>query len=140
MEVGSRFARVIAERALAWLTPRVPSEQQTDDKPAVTGVRDVTPTQAREWLDRPDSFVFLDVRTPQEREIASVPGFELFDEAKLRELERLGRDTPLVLMCHHGIRSRAAGEYCVRQGFQCVYNVAGGIDAWSLVDSSIPRY
>ena len=105
------------------------------------GVVDVAPNEVCEWLNRNDSIVFLDVRTPAEREIASIPGFELLDEEKLRAVERLGRDTPLVLLCHHGVRSRAAAEYCVRKGFQCVYNVAGGIDSWSMtVDSSVPRY
>jgi len=46
-----------------------------------------------------------------------------------------------VFQCHHGIRSQAAAEYCVEKGFRNVYNVVGGIDAWSLtVDRSVPRY
>jgi len=44
-------------------------------------------------------------------------------------------------MCHHGIRSRQAAEYFLRQGFTNLYNLSGGIDAWStLVDPSVPRY
>jgi monothiol glutaredoxin len=53
----------------------------------------------------------------------------------------LDRDTPLVFQCHHGIRSQAAAEYCREQGFRRLYNLTGGIDAWStLVDPLVPRY
>jgi monothiol glutaredoxin len=47
----------------------------------------------------------------------------------------------LVFHCHHGMRSQAAAEHCLRLGFTQVYNVAGGIAAWSRdVDPSIPQY
>ena len=44
----------------------------------------------------------------------------------------------LVFMCHHGSRSHAAAEAFLQRGFKRVYNVVGGIDAWSReVDSSV---
>ncbi|SVB45567.1 uncharacterized protein METZ01_LOCUS198421, partial [marine metagenome] len=50
-------------------------------------------------------------------------------------------DTPMMLICHEGIRSRQAGQYFTSQGFQQVYNVSDGIDGWSQnVDPAIPRY
>jgi len=47
-----------------------------------------------------------------------------------------------VFHCHHGIRSQSAAEYFLREkGFRNLYNLRGGIDAWSqLVDPSVPRY
>ena len=46
-----------------------------------------------------------------------------------------------VSYCHHGIRSQLAAEFLLRQGFEHVQNLVGGIDAWSVdVDASIPRY
>ena len=51
------------------------------------------------------------------------------------------RDTKLVFYCHTGVRSAQAAEHFRRQGFSDVYNVVGGIDAWSKrVDSSVPVY
>ena len=45
-----------------------------------------------------------------------------------------------MFQCHHGIRSQSAAEYCLREGFRNLYNLRGGIDAWSqLVDPAIPR-
>lgn len=85
--------------------------------------------------------LLLDVRTTQEREIAALDGSVLLDEEMRDDLEELDRSTTLVLMCHHGVRSRAAAEHCLRMGFVDVWNVEGGIDAWSkLVDRNIPQY
>ncbi len=84
----------------------------------------------------------VDVRPPAERAIAavSVP-FESLEEGGLERLAALPKDTPLAFLCHHGGRSAQAAMYFAQQGFSDVYNVVGGIDAWSLgVDAAIPRY
>ena len=65
------------------------------------------------------------------------PGEQPGDDALLR----LDRNTPLVFQCHHGVRSQQAAEYFQREGFRSLFNLRGGIDAWSLlVDTSVPRY
>ena len=46
-------------------------------------------------------------------------------------IEALPKDTPLAFYCHHGGRSRGAAEHFLKLGFKNVYNLAGGIDAWS---------
>ena len=103
--------------------------------------KNITPAKAQELLGK-DGFQFLDVRTPEEREMASVTGFELLDQALAQKiLNEWQKDTPLVFMCHFGGRSAQACEYFAQQGFQQVYNVQGGIDAWSqTVDPEVPRY
>ena len=53
----------------------------------------------------------------------------------------LPKNTPIAFLCHHGTRSRSAAEHFVSQGFSKIYNVEGGIDAWSVkVDPTVPRY
>jgi rhodanese-related sulfurtransferase len=53
----------------------------------------------------------------------------------------LPKDLPLAFLCHHGNSSRQAAEHFRQLGFHEVYNVEGGIDAWSLeVDPAVPRY
>lgn len=84
---------------------------------------------------------FLDVRTPRERQIACIEGSEVLDGDNVEEMMALPKDTPLVFHCHHGHRSFQAAIRFLEQGFTKVYNVVGGIDAWSQqVDPSIPRY
>ena len=86
-------------------------------------------------------FELVDVRTPDERAIAAIDGSHLLDRAYHDALLQRDRDTPIVFMCHHGIRSRQAAEYFRDQGFTNLYNLSGGIDAWSaLVDPTVPRY
>ena len=58
--------------------------------------------------------------------------------ARVKELDAA---RPVVVYCHHGMRSHAVCEFLVRQGFAQVANLSGGIDAWSCqVDPNIPRY
>ena len=87
-------------------------------------------------------FELFDVRTEDERATAMIEGSRLLDQKGYDYLLTLDRDTPVVFQCHHGIRSQSAAEYCLReQGFRNLYNLEGGIDAWSrLVDPSVPRY
>jgi monothiol glutaredoxin len=104
-------------------------------------VRQLSPAALKQMLDAGERFKLYDVRTPEERAIASISGAALLDDAAVREIEGLDKDTPLVFHCHHGGRSQAAAERFVREGFKRVYNLSGGIDAWSAsIDPSVPRY
>lgn len=58
--------------------------------------------------------------------------------ARVKELDP---QRPVVVYCHHGMRSYAVCEFLVRHGFAQVANLTGGIDAWSCqVDPDVPRY
>jgi len=104
-------------------------------------VRQMTATELKAKLDSGEPFELIDVRTEWERNIARIERSRLLDAEYGAEILALDRRTPLVFQCHHGIRSQAAAEYCVRQGFTDVYNLIGGIDSWSVtVDPSVPRY
>jgi monothiol glutaredoxin len=83
----------------------------------------------------------FDVRPEVERKIAKIDRARALDAAGVEELEALPKDAPIVFHCHHGIRSRAAAEEAIRHGFTRVYNLEGGIAAWSEdVDPKVPRY
>jgi monothiol glutaredoxin len=104
-------------------------------------VKPLRATELRARLDRGDDLLVIDVRTPTEREIASIEGSRLLDAALRDRLTLLPRDRTIVCMCHTGVRSRAAAEGLVGMGFRDVYNLEGGIDAWSRdVDPEVPRY
>jgi rhodanese-related sulfurtransferase len=50
-------------------------------------------------------------------------------------------DVPLVVICHHGVRSFHATLWLRQHGFENALNLAGGIDAWaSEIDTSMQRY
>ena len=104
-------------------------------------VKEIRPKELKALLDSGKVKHVYDVRTPKERQTASVAVTKLFDDSSLAEIDALPRDTPVAFMCHKGGRSRAAAEHVLKMGFRQVYNVAGGIDGWSTeVDPSVPRY
>jgi monothiol glutaredoxin len=103
-------------------------------------VREIGAKDLKQLLDTKQVTHFYDVRTPKERDQATL-GATLLDDAAMAAIDGLPRDTPIAFHCHRGGRSRSAAEHFLKQGFKTVYNLAGGIDAWSReVDAKIPRY
>ena len=97
-----------------------------------------------------ESLTLLDVREPNETayckidvpataRLLSIPMREI--PAHLDEIdEALGRG-PLVVYCHHGVRSLAVAEWLRERQAGEISNLSGGIDAWSVeVDPGVPRY
>lgn len=84
----------------------------------------------------------VDVRTPYEREICTIEPSVLLDSQETAEALLAADDgTPVVLFCHHGGRSYSAALWLAQRGLRTVYNLEGGIDAWSReVDPTVPRY
>lgn len=107
----------------------------------VTPVQQISAPALKAMIEAGDPFEFVDVRTDWERDIATIAGARLLDQSYHDHLLGLERDTPIVFQCHHGIRSQSAAEYFRGQGFRRLYNLIGGIDAWSKqVDPSVPLY
>jgi rhodanese-related sulfurtransferase len=88
----------------------------------------------------------VDVREPEEIEIASLPGFTAFPLSEFGQwsetiVDRLDRDAETLVLCHHGVRSAQMCHWLTSEGFTNVKNIVGGIDAYSmLVDRAVPRY
>jgi len=102
---------------------------------------EITPQETAELL-RQGRIKLLDVRSPEEYEIAHVAGSVLVDQALAQEImQTWSRDTPIVTICHHGMRSLDAAAYLRGHGFLNTKSMRGGIDAWvEQIDSSLPRY
>ena len=96
--------------------------------------------------DSMDKLQLLDVREPDEVAIAHIEGFDILPLSQSADwadsiFTRFDLDAETLVICHHGIRSAQMCQWLSHQGFTNVKNVAGGIDAYSvLVDPSIPRY
>jgi rhodanese-related sulfurtransferase len=90
--------------------------------------------------------LLLDVREPWELALAAIelPGVtaKRIPLGQIPErLAELNPSQPVVCICHHGMRSRQVVSFLKREGFESVYNLAGGIDAWSTqIDQAVPRY
>jgi len=88
------------------------------------------------------NITLIDVRPAQGRaQAAPLAQARVLEDEGYESLAALPKDTPLAFICHHGISSRGMAERFAAHGFSDVYNVEGGMEAWSLeVDSSVPRY
>jgi rhodanese-related sulfurtransferase len=101
----------------------------------------VTPAEVSAALKSDKPPRLIDVRTPQEWEMAKIPGAQLITEELSYEIMNWPKDTPMVFHCHHGQRSMDAASYFAGHGFTNAKSMTGGIDAWSeTVDPSVPRY
>jgi molybdopterin/thiamine biosynthesis adenylyltransferase/rhodanese-related sulfurtransferase len=93
-------------------------------------------------MDAHEPFELIDVRETFEYEIARIDGAKLMPLGEIAErVDELQREQPIVVHCHSGGRSAEAVRMLQQRGFANVYNLEGGIDAWSdQVDPSVPKY
>ena len=107
-------------------------------------MQQITPAQLKSWLDDPsrEQPVLLDVREPWEYERARIEGSRLVPMREVpARVAEVAADREVVAICHHGGRSMQVAMFLEKQGFKCVHNLVGGIDAWSrTVDPAVPLY
>ncbi len=102
----------------------------------------ILPSELFSRLEADEKFRFIDVREPIEHEMASIEQAELLPLSVFNDwIDTLKKGEEIVVMCHHGIRSANVCMFLVRNGFEKVFNLDGGIDLWSKqVDGNVPRY
>jgi rhodanese-related sulfurtransferase len=89
-----------------------------------------------------EDLVLLDVREPEEWKIARIEGSRSIPMSALAaRVSELDPERPTVCICHHGIRSAHVAGRLAELGFRELYNLAGGIERWSLeIDPGVRRY
>jgi rhodanese-related sulfurtransferase len=101
----------------------------------------VEPRTVKGWLDEGAQFSFIDVRQPQEWEVARIEQAELIDYSDSARYMELPKDRRIVFACKTGQRSLDVAAYFKGHGFHQVYSMRGGLDAWrAQVDSKLPAY
>ena len=106
-----------------------------------------------EALDRGDDVAsplrLIDCREEDEFAFNRIDGAELIPLSRFAELAPAklldgggdAKQTPLVIYCHHGMRSLQATHFLRQRGLEKVWSLASGIDAWSQqIDPAVPRY
>jgi adenylyltransferase/sulfurtransferase len=104
---------------------------------------EVSVQEMKRALDNPNLGIkVVDVREPDEYEIAKVDGVPLLPLSQLNErFTELDPNTQYYIHCKSGVRSLKALGFLRQQGFKYVKSVKGGITAWAEeIDSSVPRY
>jgi rhodanese-related sulfurtransferase len=92
--------------------------------------------------DAGERHAVLDVREPWEVAICALDGSLNIPMREVpAKLHDLPQDRPLIVICHHGMRSYQAAAWLRRNGFGNAVNLSGGIDAWArTVDPAMPTY
>jgi rhodanese-related sulfurtransferase len=106
---------------------------------------EITPQEVKDRADRGETMHLIDVRRPDEHQLTRIEGAELIPmdtiPRHVDRLEELAESGPLVVFCHHGIRSANVVNWLRGQGISACQSMAGGIERWSTdVDPGVPRY
>ncbi|MBV8631225.1 MAG: molybdopterin-synthase adenylyltransferase MoeB [Silvibacterium sp.] len=122
------------------ITPE-PKANSVNGTTVQNGIPQMSAVELKKRLDNHDDLFVLDVREPHEYQIANL-GAKLIPlndlPARAGELEK---EREIVVHCKSGGRSQKAAEFLAQNGFKKVWNLAGGITAWSNdVDPKVPKY
>ncbi|SFD25301.1 adenylyltransferase and sulfurtransferase [Chitinophaga sp. CF118] len=111
----------------------ITSLQSDYEQPCDTGgVKSLSVKQLQQWLEEDRSLQLIDVREADEWEICHLPQAMHIPMRMVEQIiPKLKKDVPLVLLCHHGMRSRMVAQQLYTAGFPFVFNVEGGIHAWA---------
>jgi adenylyltransferase/sulfurtransferase len=105
-------------------------------------MKEVTAAELKAMMDRNEKFQLIDVREQYEHEYANIKGELIPMGSILSQHERIEKDKPVIVYCRSGNRSAVIIHEMERRfGFTNLYNLKGGIIAWSdEVDPGIPKY
>ena len=114
------------------------SERQSAVK---NGIPQVSPKDLKKRIDAGEDLFILDVREPFEYQIANIGGVLIPQNDVAQRIGEIDRNREIVVHCKSGGRSQRIAEYLKQSGFPQVFNLAGGILAWSdEVDPKVPKY
>lgn len=91
--------------------------------------QDVSAVQQQDYL-------LIDVRTPEEYQEGTIPSainIDVENDAFRSEVEKIDKNTPLIIFCKLGGRSETAAEILSNIGFTNVKEIEGGFEAWRAV-------
>jgi rhodanese-related sulfurtransferase len=110
--------------------------------PGFAEVGEIDPAQLLSFMKKHPGTQLIDVREGWERSRAKLPKSQHIPMGEITSaVDKLDMDKPVITYCKTGRRSRHAAEVLEKIGFKEVYNVRGGIEAYSMeVDVTIPRY
>jgi len=85
---------------------------------------------AQRLLEQGDA-TMVDIRDPQSFAVAHAKdAFHLTNDTMVAFMDEMEFEQPVLVMCYHGVSSQGAAQYLVNQGFEQVYSVDGGFEAW----------
>ena len=96
-------------------------------------VQTISVAAFKQICDSQSDTCLIDVREPAECHLQRIPGVTNIPKDRLIELiHTIATDhkCPIYLHCRAGVRSYAAAETLIQHGYENVYSVDGGLNAW----------
>ena len=108
----------------------------------IAKVLSIQPIELYRRIEKGDDICLIDVREEWEHSLTAIPGSENIPLNELIDrVQEIMFEEEIAVYCHHGERSYLGAQILMESGFKKVYQMIGGIDAWSqVVDTKIPRY
>ncbi|MCB0429650.1 MAG: rhodanese-like domain-containing protein [Flavobacteriales bacterium] len=102
-------------------------------------MKEITPAELKERLDRHDDIQLIDVREAYEREAGNIGGDHIPMQSILASLDMVAKDKDVVVYCRSGARSASVTQALEhRLQHPSIYNLRGGLMAYAReVDPSI---
>jgi len=104
-------------------------------------ITEISAPELQQLLSGENPPTLIDVREEIEAAICSIEGSILIPMNTLpQHLQKIPRDRPVALYCHHGMRSMMAGQWLAQNGFDAL-SLSGGIDRWAAeIEPGMARY
>lgn len=105
--------------------------------------KEFSPKQLKDHLENTTKQpILLDVREPWEFKRCYIENSKLIPMRQVPNvLQEFDPDEEIVVICHHGIRSRVVANYLVQHEYSKVINLSTGIDGWARdIDTDMPIY
>jgi adenylyltransferase/sulfurtransferase len=105
-------------------------------------IQEINPIDAAAMRSQSSHALFLDVREAPELAICHIEGALHIAMSELTsQLAAIPQDRPVIVLCHHGMRSRQVIQFLQTQGYDKLLNLEGGIHAWAHeVDPEMTTY
>lgn len=105
-------------------------------------IKEITVQALKNLQDSDEVFYLIDVRNPDEYDYCNLGGTLIPMSQIPEKLGEIPKEGTVIIHCHHGGRSRKVVQWLQdTQGFENLYNLYGGIHAWSQeIDTNVPMY
>lgn len=97
----------------------------------MTQLKQINVVDAAQMLQSGET-ILVDIRDAQTFALGHPKNaFHLTNDTLKNFMDEVDYDQPVLVMCYHGISSQSAGNYLIQQGYENVYSVEGGFEAWN---------
>ena len=106
-------------------------------------IPELSPAELQNKLTRENKPVtLLDVREDEEYQYCRIKGSVHIPASEImHQIDQIDSTQEIVVVCHHGHRSLQIAYLLADSGFDQVFNLSGGIDAWTReIDPTLPKY